>query len=288
MPVFREKSTDFAPVFTFDNNIHIKDRRINTNHTSKNLINRGLTHNGDFSNDVPLTVATATLQSNITGTILASERTKEFTVTYASAPQFRAEVRDNLSDGDTDTVELIRSQESITFEIENLLFPNNSASFDVSVFSSSISNSDAGFLGVEKAKPVSIKKDGVFDYVRENNLFVTDISIERFLDELLFFNSSSREFFNLNTRGVPILEVGDVVKVSHPDININFIYKIQSFKVVARQFARSVSIRYEVEKFPFLDGESLSGFFQYADSGLVADDGLLADAESRAEQRTYQ
>lgn len=287
IPVFKPRQTTFTPVFTFDQTVHILREQINVNESKKNMFNRVLIDNEQTSDGLPLTLSSATVLSTNTGTILASERSITVTVSYSSTPIVRAVIKDNTNSDDTTLIEQHRSTEEITVKIFNNNYPNSSANYDFEVTGSLVTNDSGSLIVKEKVNPDTINDDALIDLELKNNLFTTESQVNEFIDALVIFNSNPREFFNVSTRGIPTIETNDIVKFSHDKIDSRFIYKVTGQTIVYTNSPRQYMTNYMVEKYPFLEGQSLSTIFLYADDGNVADSGLLADSDVTARQKTY-
>ena len=111
--------------------------------------------------------------------------------------------------------------------------------------------------------------------------------LKRFLDEVLLYNSSPREFLRIGTIGIPVIQNMDIVSILHPKIREDFIYKVQSQSIQFSNEPIQLKIDYELERYPFLLGDSISSSFFYFDSGESFDSGLFLDSEINAYQKIY-
>lgn len=290
-PHFKAKRTTFSADYVLSYDKHIVDREISTEKNKDEIFNRILISNGITSNGEPITFAASTVIASYSGELTVAQSYREITVSFAT-PLYNVEIVDNIGNGATVIQELYRTSTLISFRIYNTEYPNNNVVYNYDVYGATITN--VGSLVVaQKLRPFSGNMFGVYDIEITNSLFYDVAQVNRVADDVLLFNGYPRDRIVLNTRGVPVLEVGDVVRVVHPDLidsgtdisvsnpglNVQRIYKIKEINMTAVAFPRKLTATYTLESFPFNNGTSLIQFFKYADTGLVADSGLFADAE---------
>jgi len=284
-PKFKKIPSIVNSIFTLDYKLHILRNGISNFETKNTIFNRLLADNNQTSDGNIVNLNTATLLTSQTSSI--ANRSKLITFNYASSPTLRVEVKDLNIDETTTIKEVNRGVDSITIEIFNNNYPSSSGNYSFEIYGSTVSNDDPSLLIREKAKWNSLNTEGIIDYSVTNNLFDSVSEINQFSDRYMLYNAFPRDVFKLQTRGIPIIEVGDVIKVDHPEIDSRFIYKVTETIINYSNSPRKYDVTYTIEKYPFLDGQSISTIYLYADNGNLADGGLNADSEQTADFNTY-
>ena len=282
LPVFRERNDDLTPVFTYREDTHIIRQEINLAESRKNMFNRILINNVKTSDGEAISLAAATTLNTFSGSMLASERERTLSFNYSTEPVLGAILRNLDTDDDTDFVEDSRTAESITLTVRNLNFPTGAATYSIELVGSLVANDAASLIVVEKAQGESLKREGLIDYQIDNDLLVDSETMTKLSSRLLLLNAFSRDFFNLQTIGTPLMETGDVVKVDNEQIKDDFIFKITEENITFAHERRNFGVVYSLERYPVLEGTSLTDLFLFADDGNLADAGLFADSSQRA------
>ena len=285
-PNFIPRNENFSPVFSFDFEKNILFSQTRISESKQDIINRVRVDNGKTSDSFEITIDTATSQGLFTGNI--SNSTKKISVTCSfSDPPILGAFMVNNSPNSAQVNILQRNINAITFDVLNLNYPNDSADYDFEVFGSTISNYSLNLIVEESENFVSTQKNGTRDFSITNDLFLDSAKLKRFLDEVLLYNSSPREFLRIGTIGIPVIQNMDIVSILHPKIREDFIYKVQSQSIQFSNEPIQLKIDYELERYPFLLGDSISSSFFYFDSGESFDSGLFLDSEINAYQKIY-
>ena len=257
IPKLTPRKTSFEPEYTFSQNSTILRQQLTINESKKNLFNRVLITNDLTSDGNQLNIDQATELEEYTGTLDANTRYLDITHDYITSPIVRADIKNTSETDDTSLKELERSTSSITIRVQNLNYPNSSGDYSFSISGSLVLNSQDDLLISEKARPSPFEKDSVIDYTLTNSLFETTEQLDDYAQRILLFNSSAREFFDVQTRGYPSIENGDCVQFDHPSVNEEFIYKITGQEIQYKNEPRQYLTRYTCEKYPFLKGETI-------------------------------
>lgn len=249
--------------------------------SSEDMINRITVtndENGETSIDgKSLSVGDYQTIGTASGSLLASEQTKQITVNFTKYSCIYIEVSDAESDCSINEISRdcgdYNSYGSVVLELKNKNYPSSAGDYNITVKGCPISNSASGTILVEKINQNSIETYGKYSERIDNKIFANVTDMGEFAAAVLDEKAIPKETIKANCRGIVDIYPDDPISFTDEKTKLDHMALAETISLSFVNYPASFGMYLEARRLPFnLVGSMLldsGGYLLREDSGKI-------------------